>query len=85
MIIRAGKCEIYNISAENEWSNVDLVRKIISLCDTLDGKIEFVKDRPNHDRRYPVDSTKIRGLGWQPEGEFEEELKATIEWYRDRR
>lgn len=84
MIIRAGKCEIYNISAENEWSNIDLVKKIISLSGMPDGEIAFVKDRPNHDRRYPVDSSKIRSLGWQPKGKFEEELRDTVEWYRAR-
>lgn len=84
MIIRAGKCEIYNISAENERSNIDLVKKIISLSGMPDGKIEFVKDRPNHDRRYPVDSSKIRSLGWQPEGKFEERLRETVEWYRNK-
>ena len=85
MIIRAGKCEIYNISAENEWSNIDLVKKIMSLSGIPDGELAFVKDRPNHDRRYPVDSSKIRSLGWQPEGKFGERLRETVEWYRGRK
>lgn len=84
MIIRAGKCEIYNISAENEWSNIDLIMKIAALSGTENAKIEFVNDRPNHDRRYPVDSSKLRAIGWQPEGEFEKRLRETVEWYRDR-
>ena len=85
LIIRAGECGIYNIGADNEWSNVDLVRKIALLLGKPDAKIQFVEDRKGHDRRYPIDSSKIKFLGWQPKADFARALKATVEWYRDRR
>lgn len=68
--------EIYNISAEEYHTNIDIARRI-------GGKIEFVTDRPGHDRKYAPDSTKIRReLGWKPKAKFDEALKETIEWYR---
>ena len=85
LIFRAGECGIYNIGADNEWSNVDLVRKIALLLGKPDAKIQFVEDRKGHDRRYPIDSSKIKTLGWQPKADFARALKATVEWYRDRR
>ena len=85
LIIRAGECGIYNVGADNEWSNIDLVKKIAELLEIPDAKTIFVEDRKGHDRRYSIDSTKIRSLGWKPEAGFERELKATVEWYRDRR
>jgi len=44
--------------------------------------IQFVKDRPGHDRRYSLDTTKIRNIGWRPEYDFESSMKETIEWYK---
>ena len=84
LIIRAGKCGIYNISADNEWSNIDLVKKIMSLLGMPDGELAFVNDRPGHDRRYSIDSSKIRSLGWQSLADFDTNLRDTVEWYRDR-
>ena len=84
LIIRAGKCGIYNISADNEWSNIDLVKKIMSLLGLPDGELAFVNDRPGHDRRYSIDSSKIRSLGWQPRADFVTELRDTVEWYKNR-
>ncbi len=84
LIIRAGECGIYNIGAGNEWSNIDLVKKIMTLLGGPDGEIAFVTDRKGHDRRYPIDCSKIRSLGWQPKADFERELKATVEWYKNR-
>ena len=81
LIIRAGESGIYNISADNEWSNIDLVSKIISILGAPNDKISFVDDRKGHDRRYPIDSTKIRSLGWKPEAGFEMALKDVIKWY----
>lgn len=81
LIIRAGECGIYNIGADNEWSNIDLISKIISILGVSNDKIFFVEDRKGHDRRYPIDSTKIRSLGWKPEAGFERALKDVIKWY----
>lgn len=84
--------ETYNIGGNNEWKNIDLVR---ILCDTVDGLlgrrvgeaqelITFVKDRPGHDKRYAIDATKIKDeLGWEPEVQPAEGMKATAQWYLD--
>jgi dTDP-glucose 4,6-dehydratase len=65
-----------------EISNLEVIRLIIKFMGKNDDSIEFVKDRPGHDRRYAIDWTKIRNeLGWQPKFEFENYLKSTVEWY----
>ncbi|MBO7196060.1 MAG: dTDP-glucose 4,6-dehydratase [Clostridia bacterium] len=83
-IIRKGKCEIYNIGADNEWANIDLVKKIMSLSGYPDGEIAFVEDRKGHDRRYSVNCDKLRALGWYPRSVFDRELKTTVEWYKSK-
>lgn len=82
--------ETYNIGGDNEWQNIELVRKV---CDVMDEKlsreqgtarelIEFVKDRKGHDFRYAIDTAKIReDLGWQPKTSMKEGLSQTIDWY----
>jgi dTDP-glucose 4,6-dehydratase len=78
---RAG--EIYNIGAENERTNLELVRAILSHLEKSEELIEFVPDRPGHDRRYAIDSSKIRNeIGWKPLHNLERGLSETIEWYR---
>ena len=57
---------------------------LLELTGRDESYIEFVADRPGHDRRYAVDSSKLRGLGWAPEDTIEERLMATVKWYRDR-
>ena len=84
LIIRAGECGIYNVGAGNEWANVDLVRRIAELLGIPDAKTVLVEDRKGHDRRYPIDSSKIKFLGWKPEAEFDIKLKKTVEWYKGR-
>lgn len=81
MIIRAGECGIYNVGADNQMSNIDLVGEIMTLLGRPNGKIAFVKDRKGHDRKYSVSSDKLKSLGWQPEAEFDRELQTTVEWY----
>ena len=80
----------YNIGGDNEIRNIDLVNKIIILCDNLLGRsegdskslIKFVEDRKGHDYRYSVDSSKLRdNLGWHPKTNFEKGLKKTILYY----
>ncbi|MEX1052744.1 MAG: dTDP-glucose 4,6-dehydratase [Patescibacteria group bacterium] len=66
----------------DEISNLDIIKKIISLMGKDESIIEFVKDRPGHDRKYSVDWSKInKNLGWEPENNFDEALKKTINWY----
>ena len=78
---RAG--EIYNVGADNERRNLDLVRSILSHLGKSEELIQFVPDRPGHDRRYAIDSSKLRTeIGWKPLHNFEQGLAETIEWYR---
>jgi len=82
--------ETYNIGGDNEWTNIDLVKK---LCDIMDKKlnqdigtsqklITYVKDRAGHDMRYAIDASKIeKVLGWKPSIQFEEGFEQTIDWY----
>ena len=76
------KGEIYNIGGSNEWTNLSLVKQLLSLMNKPESLIKFVKDRPGHDRRYAIDSSKIhKELSWQPQYGFEEGLKHTVHWY----
>ena len=74
--------EVYNVGAGNEMTNRALTGAILARMGHGEEMIEHVPDRPGHDRRYSVDTTRIRRLGWQPEHTFEEALDATIDWYR---
>ncbi len=78
--------EVYNIGAGNEMPNIEIVKLILkNLGKPLD-LIQFVKDRPGHDRRYAIDSSKIRKeLGWEPKFSFEQAIVMTIEWYVNNR
>ena len=74
--------EIYNIGAGNEWPNLEIAREILNRLNKPDSLLAYVKDRPGHDRRYSLDSSKIQTeLGWKTETSFEEGLARTIEWY----
>lgn len=74
--------EVYNIGGHNEHSNLSLAKKILNLLDKPHSLIKFVKDRPGHDRRYAINSTKITGeLGWQPAYTFDDALAYTVSWY----
>jgi len=85
LLLKKGKSgEIYNVSADNELSNIDLVKKILTIMDKPETQIAFVEDRPGHDLRYSLDSSKIRSeLGWSPKHNFQKALKTTIKWYMD--
>jgi len=77
---RAG--EIYNISAGNELESIEIVKRVLRIMGKDEKIIEFVEDRPGHDIRYSLDSTKIRKeLGWKPRHSLDEALKSTVEWY----
>jgi dTDP-glucose 4,6-dehydratase len=74
--------EVYNVGAGNELTNKELTYAILDRMGRGEEMIEFVADRPGHDLRYSVDTTRIRELGWKPDHSFEEALDATIDWYR---
>ncbi|HVL88771.1 MAG TPA: dTDP-glucose 4,6-dehydratase [Actinomycetota bacterium] len=76
---------IYNIAAGNERRNVDVVEQICGLSSVGGDMIEPVADRPGHDRRYSIDASAVRDLGWRPSGTFDERLAETVAWYRDHR
>jgi dTDP-glucose 4,6-dehydratase len=84
------KGETYNIGGNNEWRNIDLVRKLCKIMDEKLGRkegssaklITFVKDRAGHDLRYAIDCTKLKDkMKWQPSVKFEEGLSKTVDWY----
>ena len=77
--------EIYNIGAGNEVPNRVLTDKILALLRLDESMIQPVEDRLGHDRRYSIDATKVRALGWRPARELDEALAATVEWYLENR
>lgn len=83
LIIRKGKIgEVYNIGGHNERTNLEVVKIIIKELGKSEDLIEFVTDRPGHDRRYAIDPTKIHNeLGWLPATKFDDGIKKTIDWY----
>ena len=82
LIERGGNGEVYNIGGGNEVMNVDLTRRILDALDKPQSLIKPVPDRPGHDRRYCLDTTKLRAVGWTPQIDFEDGLRRTIDWYR---
>lgn len=76
--------QIYNIGADSQLRNLDLTHQILDQMGLGPEWINHVEDRPGHDLRYAVDSSRVRALGWQPQQSFDEHLAATIAWYRDR-
>ncbi len=93
VIFHNGKiAETYNIGGFNEWKNIDIIKVVINTVDRLLGRkegedmdlITYVTDRPGHDARYAIDSTKLqRELGWEPSLQFEEGIEKTVRWYLD--
>lgn len=71
----------YNVGAGVELTNLEVARRILAALDGSRELIQFVPDRPGHDRRYAMDSGLIRALGWEPETSFAEGLKRTVRWY----
>jgi len=75
--------EVYNVGSGHEKTNIDVVRAVLQRLNKPESLIQFVKDRPGHDRRYSIDCSKIaREWGWVPEVDFVSGLAATIDWYR---
>ncbi len=80
---RAG--EVYNVGGPDECPNIEVVRRIIELTGNDESLIEYVTDRPGHDRRYSLASEKVRALGWEARVGFDEGLPRTVDWYRENR
>jgi dTDP-glucose 4,6-dehydratase len=82
IVLHSGKLgEVYNIGAGNEKENIEITNTIIKTLGKSDDLIKYVKDRPGHDRRYSVDISKIKKLGWKPKYDFRDGIKDTIDWY----
>jgi len=82
VLIKGKSGESYNISAGNEIDNITIIKKILTIIGKPLENVEFVEDRPGHDFRYSMESTKIRNtLEWSQKKKFEEGLKKTIDWY----
>jgi dTDP-glucose 4,6-dehydratase len=77
--------EVYNIGGGNEAPNRELTDHLLRLCGRDENYIEYVADRLGHDRRYSVDCSKVRELGWKPAMAFEDGLAATVRWYQENR
>jgi dTDP-glucose 4,6-dehydratase len=75
--------EAYNCGGPDECENIAVVRRVLELCGAEESLIEYVTDRPGHDRRYSLSSEKLRELGWEPQVHFAEGLERTVDWYRD--
>ncbi len=75
--------ELYNVGAGNEMTNRQLTYRLLERFGVGEEMIELVADRPGHDLRFSVDTTKVRALGWKPDHAFDEALDATIRWYRE--
>ena len=78
--------QVYNFGASSERRNIEIVKGVLALLGKPESLIEYVKDRPGHDRRYAIDAAKAtRELGWAPCHRFEDALAATVAWYREHR
>lgn len=83
MLIDAGTSgEVYNVGGGNHVRNIDLTRRILELVGKPESLIQPVVDRPGHDRRYSLDTSKLQALGWRPEIAFDAGLGDTVAWYR---
>ena len=83
LIDQGASGQVYNVGGGREIPNIELTRAILTLLDKPDSLIRPVADRPGHDRRYSLDTTKLRGIGWRPQTRFEDGLAATVTWYRN--
>jgi dTDP-glucose 4,6-dehydratase len=86
LVLREGAAgEVYNVGASEEHENVELTRVIVERLGVDPALVRHVDDRAGHDRRYSLETAKIRSLGWEPRRDWLEGVQATIDWYRDRR
>jgi dTDP-glucose 4,6-dehydratase len=86
LVLREGGAgEVYNVGGGEEVENVEITRRILELTGRDESLVRHVADRPGHDRRYSLDSSKLRELGWAPRRNLAEGLADTVDWYRARR
>jgi dTDP-glucose 4,6-dehydratase len=86
LVLREGApAEAYNVAGGEELENVELTRRILELTGADSSLVRHVEDRPGHDRRYSLDSSKLEGLGWKPARSLSEGLSETVDWYRENR
>ena len=86
LVLREGQPgEVYNVAANEEHENVELTNLVLEHLGADRSLIRHVEDRAGHDRRYSLDTAKIRTLGWEPRRDWEDGVRATIDWYRDNR
>ena len=86
LVLRDGKAgEVYNVGGGEEVENRDLTSRILELTGTDESLIRHVDDRPGHDRRYSLETEKLRSLGWKPKHTLADGLPETVEWYRENR
>lgn len=84
LMIKGISGQVYNITAWNEISNKTMVEKILDILGKSNDLIEYVEDRPGHDKRYSIDSSKIqKEIGWKPKHQFEQSLRETVAWYEN--
>lgn len=83
-VLRRGTLgEVYNVGTGTETRNIDMANMILELLDKPKSLLQYITDRPGHDRRYSLDVRKIKSLGWQSRHDFASALEATVRWYRD--
>ena len=82
---RGATGEIYNVGGGHEIENIETTRRLLELTGRDESLVRHVTDRLGHDRRYALDCSKLRALGWAPEMSFPEGLERTVAWYRERR
>jgi dTDP-glucose 4,6-dehydratase len=84
IVLERGKPgEVYNVGGPDEKANIDVVRRILELSGRDESLINYVTDRPGHDRRYSLSAEKTEGLGWKAEVGFDEGIERVVSWYRD--
>jgi dTDP-glucose 4,6-dehydratase len=84
LVLREGvPGEVYNVGGPDETENIEVVKRIVSLAGADESLIEYVTDRPGHDRRYSLSRDKVQALGWEAQVRFAEGLEQTVAWYRE--
>ncbi len=84
LVLHKGKVgEAYNVGTGREIYNIDMARMVLQMLGKPESLIQYVADRPGHDRRYSLDVNKLRVLGWEPGHTFEQALEQTVQWYVD--